>query len=40
MARSGAYVVTVSSGGLPGLDAASVGTAVRAYFDGALTALR
>jgi len=40
MARSGPYIVTVSVGGFVGLDAAAVGTVVRAYFDDALAVLR
>ena len=39
MARAGLYVVTVSAGGIAGLDASSVGGAVRTYFDLARTSL-
>jgi hypothetical protein len=40
MARAGAYIVTVSVGGFPGLDTNSVAQVVRAYFDDALRAVQ
>jgi hypothetical protein len=40
MARNGPYVVTVSVGGFPGLDANSVGQVVQAYFADALRAVQ
>lgn len=40
MARNGPYIVTVSIGGFPGLDTASVAQVVRTYFEEAQRALQ
>ncbi len=40
MARLGPYIVTMSIGGFPGLDANAVAAVVRPYFDDALRALQ
>ncbi len=40
MARFGPYIVTVSVGGFPGLDANAVAAVVRPYFNDALRALQ